>query len=357
MRKYLLLLTGLLFIYACEVDTGRPDSGQLTQNVSDSQVLKLSDRGQVADRTYDWKKYENNHYRFNIEYPEQWRVIESTQNPDIPVINIYSKEYDNGFKLPLMIHEDSRISHISIYPKGLGVDGPAGTTISLSEAEANLPTPFQLDSSMSKAYQLNDGEVWGYYLKPEKLPKNNWTEHGFIFVQAQVNDHELKCFDHSGKEKPVSQCNTMGGTDRLIRYGNVDEGDLQLIKHMLGTLNFVDSSKPRKPLSDLIQVENIGQNDTIRPPVVIKGKARGPWFFEGQFPVEIADANRKTIVRDVAKADGKWMTSEWVDFEATMDFAVNGEGQKGYIILRRSNASGKAELDRSYTLPVIIDGQ
>lgn len=358
MRKFLILIIGALYICACEVDQeNNVGQSASTQNVLDSQTLKLSGGGQVIDRTYDWQKYENNHYRFSIEYPEQWRIIESTQNPDIPVINIYSKEFDNGFKLPLMIHEDSKISHISFFPKGIGVEGPAGTTINLSEAEVNLPTPFQLDSSASRAYQLNDGEIWGYYLRPERVPKNNWTSDGFIFIQVQVNNHQLKCFDKTGKEKPVNQCNTLGGTDRIIRYGNVDEGDLQLIRHMLSTLNFVDSSKPRKVLSDLIKIENISKNDTVRPPVVIKGKARGPWFFEGQFPVEVKNANYKMIAKDVAKASGKWMTSEWVDFEATLDFTVNGKNQKGYITLRRSNASGKAELDRSFTLPVILDGQ
>ncbi|UII31793.1 Gmad2 immunoglobulin-like domain-containing protein [Fulvivirga ulvae] len=357
MRKYLMLVIGLLHIYACDVATQQTNSEQSGLNAPDSQTLKLSEGGQVVDRTYDWQSYKNNHYRISVEYPEQWRVIESTQNPDIPVINIYSKEFDNGFKLPLMIHEDARVSHLSFYPKGLGVDGPAGATISLSDAENNLPIPFQLDSSETKAYQLNDGEVWGYYLKPEKMPKKNWTADGFIFVQVQISDHQLKCFDKSGREKPINQCNTLGGNDRMVRYGKVDEGDLQLIKQMLRTLKFVDTGKPVKPLADLIKVENISKNDTVRPPVVIKGKARGPWFFEGQFPVEVANANHKTIAKDIAKAEGKWMTSEWVNFEVTLDFAVNTESQQGYITLRRSNASGKAELDRSFTLPVIIDGQ
>lgn len=355
MKKFLIIVISLLYIYACELENSESDSDLTVQTVLDSQTLRAPE--QVVHQTYEWKKYENNHYRFSIEYPEEWRVIESTRNPEIPVINVYSKEFDNGFKLPLMIHEEPKISHISFFPKGLGVDGPRGAFINLKEAETNLPIPFQLDSAVSKAYQLNDGSIWGYYLKPERVPKKNWTDDGFIFIQLQVVNYQVKCFDASGKEKPVNRCHTLGGDDRMIRYGKLDQGDQQLINHMLSTLHFVDSSKPRQPLSQLIRIENISENDTINSPVVIKGRARGPWFFEGQFPVELKDSNHKTITKNIAKAKSKWMTSEWVDFEASLDFNMSQNSKKGYIVLRRSNASGKAELDRSYTLPVILDGQ
>lgn len=104
-------------------------------------------------------------------------------------------------------------------------------------------------------------------------------------------------------------------------------------------------------IPDLLIVEQPSKNEEISSPLMIKGKARGSWYFEGQFPVELVSGDGKLLAKGSAKAEGEWMTSDFVPFSAEVEFQAAGAKQ-GALILRRSNASGLPENDRSYRLPV-----
>ncbi|MGB7842382.1 MAG: Gmad2 immunoglobulin-like domain-containing protein [Salinimicrobium sp.] len=81
------------------------------------------------------------------------------------------------------------------------------------------------------------------------------------------------------------------------------------------------------------------------------GRARGSWFFEADFPLEIVNENGKVLAKSYATAQGNWMTNKFVPFSAEVEFEAAG-AVKGSLILRRANASGLPENDRSYRLPV-----
>jgi len=99
------------------------------------------------------------------------------------------------------------------------------------------------------------------------------------------------------------------------------------------------------PKEDLIQVETPRANELVSSPVVIKGKARGKWFFEGSFPVELYDEENNLIARDIAKAKADWMTGNFVPFEAELLFVKKPATERGKLILRKDNPSGRPELD------------
>lgn len=61
-------------------------------------------------------------------------------------------------------------------------------------------------------------------------------------------------------------------------------------------------------------------NEEIQSPLVITGKARGVWFFEGEFPVTLKDADGKVLVRSWARAEGSWMTTDFVPFKLEVKF-------------------------------------
>lgn len=109
-----------------------------------------------------------------------------------------------------------------------------------------------------------------------------------------------------------------------------------------------------KKHKDLIEVTS----DISKPfstPLVISGKARGQWFFEASFPITIVDWNGLIIGEGHAEAIGEWMTTEYVPFTATVDFALpaNTPYKRGFIILKKDNPSGLPEHDDAFELPIL----
>lgn len=57
--------------------------------------------------------------------------------------------------------------------------------------------------------------------------------------------------------------------------------------------------------TDLIKINNPRQNQAIESPLLVKGEARGYWFFEASFPVKIFDNNNFLLSIVPAQALGK----------------------------------------------------
>lgn len=93
---------------------------------------------------------------------------------------------------------------------------------------------------------------------------------------------------------------------------------------------------------------------TITSPLVVKGEARGTWYFEASFPVKLVDEQGNTIVQTYAQAQGEWMTENFVPFESTVTFATatSATSGKGMLVLERDNPSGLPENDASVRIPV-----
>lgn len=107
-------------------------------------------------------------------------------------------------------------------------------------------------------------------------------------------------------------------------------------------------------ISDLIMVGTPTKGDSITSPLTITGSARGFWYFEATFPVEIRDASGKVIAQHYAEAQSEWMTEDFVIFKATISYPAQPKGSKGTVILRNSNASGDPERDKSVEIPVVF---
>lgn len=103
--------------------------------------------------------------------------------------------------------------------------------------------------------------------------------------------------------------------------------------------------------SDRIRVTNISANQKIGSPLTIQGEARGNWYFEASFPVELLDGNGKRLVILPAQAIGEWMTIEFVPFSVTLTFAKPSTAT-GTLILRNDNPSGLPENERYISIPV-----
>lgn len=93
---------------------------------------------------------------------------------------------------------------------------------------------------------------------------------------------------------------------------------------------------------DVLVIYDLQPNDEIRSPLVIKGKARGTWFFEATFPIALRGNEGQVMAQTYATADGEWMTEDFVPFTATVTFN-QPTGGSGMLIFEKDNPSGLPE--------------
>jgi len=105
---------------------------------------------------------------------------------------------------------------------------------------------------------------------------------------------------------------------------------------------------------DLIQVYNLQANDKISSPLIVEGKARGYWFFEGDFPVKLFDGNANLLATAIAHSDGDWMTEDFVEFKAELEFPLS-DTEKGFLVLEKDNPSGLPENADELRIPILFN--
>lgn len=54
--------------------------------------------------------------------------------------------------------------------------------------------------------------------------------------------------------------------------------------------------------TEMIEVTAPLPNTTLTSPITLTGRARGPWYFEASFPIELRDANNVLIAQTVGQA-------------------------------------------------------
>lgn len=103
-------------------------------------------------------------------------------------------------------------------------------------------------------------------------------------------------------------------------------------------------------LEDFVRVE---LPDQITSPLVIRGEARGSWFFEGSFPVGLIAPDGSQIAGGFVTATGNWMTEGFVPFEGTLEYEVGGPTQ-ATLVLERDNPSDLPQHDAAVRLGVTL---
>lgn len=108
---------------------------------------------------------------------------------------------------------------------------------------------------------------------------------------------------------------------------------------------------PTPMISDLINVTNPSSNQIVSSPLTISGRARGPWFFEAQAPVQLLDGNSQVIAQGSITAQGDWQTNNFVPFTEVLNFSTPSTS-RGQLILRNANPSDLAQNSRQLTVPI-----
>jgi hypothetical protein len=154
---------------------------------------------------------------------------------------------------------------------------------------------------------------------------------GLLWARERRIEASINSFESCSARYPVmtsypEQCRTKGGKHFVNDIGN----ELSFVGEMM--------------------VQNPRPNQTVMSPIIITGRATGPWFFEGQFNAELVDEQGEVIGEAVVQAIGDWMTSDLVPFEARIDFVTNSA--KGKLILRNANPSGLPEKSKELIMPL-----
>lgn len=108
---------------------------------------------------------------------------------------------------------------------------------------------------------------------------------------------------------------------------------------------------PLRPISDFIQVTTPLPDTLISSPLVIKGQARGNWYFEAGFPIKLMDADGRVLGSTMAQAQGDWMTTEFVPFIANLTFSLPAT-TTGSLVFEKDNPSGLPENAQERRVPV-----
>jgi len=340
MKFSIIFLVITLVAFGCKnpEDTDRTSRSEVEQDT-------------VIESQTEIQKYKSDTWNFAFEYPEDLMVSEGQLSQNSKVINVYPESMN--ISKPLAIHEKPGIPYIAFLPKGYGVDAPSGRKKSIKDWSANLNLSFNVDETESQVYLLENGQPWAYFLRFHQPPKG-WNKYGGIFVHYAVTNFNASCVSANGEIIPMEKCDPIS-ENKVSFSGEVEGKSKKKIDMVLESLYFTrGDTEAHKDISDLIKVEKPLPNIGITSPLEIKGKARGSWFFEAEAPVKLVDENYKVLAETSIKAEGKWMTNDFVQFSGEINFENAPDGERGYLIFEKSNASGKPELDRKYTLPVLF---
>lgn len=131
---------------------------------------------------------------------------------------------------------------------------------------------------------------------------------------------------------------------------------------------WVDPAVPQPITQNEKAIEVLFANDTVVvdrvptpiavSPLVVTGKARGTFFFEGTFPVMLVNWDGLIIGEGYATADSEWMTTDFVPFTASIAFTEGAHVySRGILIVQNANPSGEPERSIVYEIPVTLATQ
>jgi len=104
--------------------------------------------------------------------------------------------------------------------------------------------------------------------------------------------------------------------------------------------------------SDNVKISSPLPGAEVDKNLEVRGEARGGWYSEGTFPVQVHDSANNRIGGGTAKSESDWMTTEFVPFSASI--SVEGYSGPAVIALLKSNPSGLPENDDSVSIPIVI---
>lgn len=119
-------------------------------------------------------------------------------------------------------------------------------------------------------------------------------------------------------------------------------------------VTYVEDIGNQQDENDVIRVMTPRANTSVASPLHIEGEARGNWFFEAQFPVNLLDDQGRLLATGIARTRDNWQTEDFVPFELDLEFTMP-TAERGTLVFKRANPSGLPENDAELVVPVFFD--
>jgi hypothetical protein len=86
---------------------------------------------------------------------------------------------------------------------------------------------------------------------------------------------------------------------------------------------------------------------------VVQGAARGTWYFEASFPIEVRNYDGEVVATGIAQAQDDWMTEDLVPFSADIVVPSTAQGLHS-LVIKKDNPSDLPENDAEVAVPIVI---
>ncbi|MBX4188290.1 MAG: Gmad2 immunoglobulin-like domain-containing protein [Candidatus Doudnabacteria bacterium] len=151
------------------------------------------------------------------------------------------------------------------------------------------------------------------------------------------------------KEQPGQQTDTSD----IVDFHTCEEAGYPVLETYPQQCRTPDGKSFTEDLSENAEVviNTPTRGATVKSPLTVTGKAKGNWFFEANIPVTLKDSNGKVLAQIGAQAQSDWMTTDYVNFTAVLNFPIPST-EFGVLLIEKDNPSGLPENDASYAIPV-----
>jgi hypothetical protein len=186
------------------------------------------------------------------------------------------------------------------------------------------------------------------------------TKHHTLIVVTALFISLVAWFSYTKNKKEASQVSlsTVASFSDCVQAGfPISESDPRQCRTSDGKIfaeEKIEKITYMQATEDLITVELPFPGAVTGKTFTVIGKARGTWYFEASFPIEVLNASGTVIARGVAQAQSDWMTTEFVPFKAEIVAPMSYIG-KATLVLKKDNPSGIKEKDASISFPITIE--
>lgn len=149
----------------------------------------------------------------------------------------------------------------------------------------------------------------------------------------------------------VSQTRITDEKNTPINFDDVKEGFTVEVKGNLFAPDAMIANNIHITTAPEIVIVAPTENNPITSPVAIEGMAKGTWYFEAVFPVEILDANHQSLGKKFVTATKDWMSESLVPFKGELEFQ-KPTTKKGYLLFKNDNPSGLKENEKKFEMPI-----
>lgn len=167
-----------------------------------------------------------------------------------------------------------------------------------------------------------------------------FTRYDSVNAPTAANDGAIMNFEQCAAVYPVMES--------MPRQCRTNDGRLFAEEVATAEPTYVNAS------ADDIRVELPFPRAVTGKEFTVVGQARGPWFFEASFPVQVLDKDGNQLATGIAQAQGEWMTTEFVGFTAQITIPQSYIGP-ATLVLKNDNPSGDPERDKSVRIPFTIE--